>query len=119
MANATKQVRVWEKAHTRLGELSEKFAREKGLDSISFVDAASIAIIDALEKCEHPEESRDYYTIVTMNPGEESFVINKETKIFEIFRCHICDHAIMLGELEDAQVVKLSEETATVEMGVK
>jgi len=47
-----KQVRVWEKAHDRLEELASLLAKEKGLTDVTFTDAVSIAILEAIDKRE-------------------------------------------------------------------
>ncbi len=48
MANI-KQVRVWDEAHKLVGKLAELIATEKGLKDVTFTDAVSIAIKEAVD----------------------------------------------------------------------
>ncbi len=49
MANI-KQVRVWDEAHEKVEQLAALIAKEKGLKDVTFTDAVSIAINEAVEK---------------------------------------------------------------------
>lgn len=47
-----KLVQIWPKAHSALSRLCEFLAAEKGLKGISYTNAASIAILEAVERRE-------------------------------------------------------------------
>jgi len=51
-ANEIKMIRVWPNAHEALSRLCEFLVIEKGLRGITYTDAASLAILEAVERRE-------------------------------------------------------------------
>ena len=74
-------------------------------------------------ECEHPEDARDYYEVVTLSPGEDCFRFDTRknapasSKVLQIFICEECHQAFSQGEIKDATIVMLTDETATVDVG--
>jgi hypothetical protein len=51
---------ITQKAHTKLSRLSKLLAKEKGVSAVTYIDAISIAILEATEKRE--QKSHEYKT---------------------------------------------------------
>ncbi len=50
MSEEIKVIRVWPEAHGALDQLCVLLAKEKGLRDVNYTDAASIAILEAVER---------------------------------------------------------------------
>lgn len=59
MANI-KQVRVWDEAHELVEKLAELIAEEKGLKDVTFTDAVSIAIQEAVDSRRKPMTMEEF-----------------------------------------------------------
>ena len=61
MIKNVKQVRVWDEAHKQLEKLAELIAKEKGLKDVTYTDAVSIAIGEAVAmRLNKPKTIADY-----------------------------------------------------------